>query len=140
MIFFEKIKTNLRLSFYYPNRSENFDRKHLLITFAWFLNIVLNFIFLIYETESIDEYVSSAYLITTIIGIFLSYIDTTLKTATIFRLIDESEKVFINRKRAIEICKHLFNAISLIFNVLLLFVVQDHKIHHRRQCTWKRIG
>lgn len=91
MKFFATIKANFRRCLYYPNQPRIFSAKRLLASFAAFLTIGSHVLFLCYETDDIEEYVFSGYFITTFLGVFLSFIDTTLKTNKIFSAIDEFE-------------------------------------------------
>lgn len=51
------------------------------------------YVFLFLEADTIKEYIDSIYLITATLGILISTIHTTSKTATIFTLIDMIEKI-----------------------------------------------
>lgn len=88
MEIFETIKMNLATCLYFPNQKHIFTVKRLLNIISVFLNVILLFAFLIHEADGITEYVSSAYMTVTALGIFMSMIDTMFKTNTIFVLID----------------------------------------------------
>lgn len=88
MALFKTIKIHLATCLYFPNETHIFNVKRLLATIAAFLVVVLYFAFLFYEADTVTEYVSSAYMTVATLGIFMSLIDTTFKTKTIFALID----------------------------------------------------
>lgn len=88
---------NLAKCLYYPNQTNLFNGKRLLAIFVAFSIVVSYTLFLFYEADRIVEYVSSAYLSSTTLGIFLSLIDTTLHTEAIFKLIDNDIKEITKR-------------------------------------------
>ena len=88
MKLFETIRMNLAKCLYFPNQVRLFDTKRLLATFIAFLSVISHFLFLFFGAEKMTQYVISAFWTTTILGIFCSFVHTTIKTATIFVLID----------------------------------------------------
>lgn len=119
MKFFKTIKMNLAKCLYYPNHTQLFDMKRLLITGAAFLIVVSFFLFLFYEAVSMIEYVSSAYFTTTILGIFLSFIDTTFKTKIIFTIIDDNIGGIVKKSewRYFFSRKNTFEKLYIIFRI-----------------------
>lgn len=85
---FKTIKMNLAKCCYYPNQTNHFNMKRLLAILAGFFVVVTQFAYLFHEADTVTEYVSSAYMSVSALGIFISMIDTTSKTETIFKLID----------------------------------------------------
>lgn len=62
--------------------------ERLLAILAGFFVVITQFAYLFREANTVTEYVSSAYMSVSALGIFISMIDTTCKTETIFKLID----------------------------------------------------
>lgn len=88
MDYFKTIKMNLAMCLYYPNQDHIFNVKRLRVIFAAFLVVLSYFAFLFYDAHSKTEYVTSGFMTVSALGIFISFIDTTFKTKTIFKLID----------------------------------------------------
>lgn len=88
MELFGTIRIILANCLYYPNQTHIFNVERSLVTFAAFLVVVSHFLFLFYEANDITAYVSSAYMTVTVLGVFVSFLNTTFKTKTIFALID----------------------------------------------------
>lgn len=96
MIHFETIKRNLAMCLYYPDETNIFGIKRVVATFAAFLAVASFFAYPLYEADSMEEYVFSAYFITTLFGVFCSFIHTSFKTEAIFKLAD-NEMMKISR-------------------------------------------
>ena len=62
--------------------------KRLLALFACLIGVSSFYLFLFYEANSMIEYVRSAYMCVTTLGIFISMLSTAFKTKEIFILID----------------------------------------------------
>lgn len=88
MILFDTVRKSLALSFYAPNQTRIFDKRRVLFGSIVFLSIISFFVFIFVDAHNISEYVMSAYFLTAVTGIFCSFIDTSTKTAIIFKLID----------------------------------------------------
>lgn len=73
---------------YYPNQIRIFDVRRVVVSVVGFLVVASFFAFLFHDADDMAEYVNSAYFCTTILGIYLSFLHTTIKTATIFELIN----------------------------------------------------
>lgn len=97
MELFKLIKMNLAMCLYFPNQAHIFNKKRFLAIIVAFLLVVSHFIFLFYEANSATEHLSSAYMTVGTFGIFVSLIDTTFKTNTVFILIDVAIKEIIRR-------------------------------------------
>lgn len=86
---FKTIRKNLASCLYYPNQTRLFDKKRLVASFIGFL-IVASFLkFLIDDADNMEDYAYSIYLTSAVIGIFCSFIHTTIKTPTIYVLIND---------------------------------------------------
>lgn len=90
MKFFETIVMNLAKCYYFPNQKRLFDTKRLLVTIIAFLIVISNFAYLFYEVNTVIGYVRFAYMFVTVLGIFVSFLSTIIKTKTIFILIDSN--------------------------------------------------
>lgn len=91
---FQVIKVNLMMCHLYPDRSKSvFDMRHLLFCAVFALLVTLHFLFLIYEAQTIEEYVRSMYMTATTLGISISFIATLFKTAQIFTMIQRLDGI-----------------------------------------------
>lgn len=88
MNLFETIKVNLAKCLYFPNQERQCDITRLLVNLIAMFTVVSHLLFLFFGAESVTEYVISGFWTTTTLGTFCSFIHTTIKTATIFVLID----------------------------------------------------
>ena len=85
---FKTVKLNLAKCLYFPNQTHLFNTKRLLALFAVFMGVVSFCLYLNYEADRVIEYVRSAYMTITFVGIFISLLSTISKTEVIFILID----------------------------------------------------
>lgn len=93
MEFGKTSKMNLTKCFYYPNQTHVFNSKRLLVALLGILAIGSNVLYVFRVAHDAMEYVISAFFIVTAIGIFVSFIDTSMKTAKIYSLIDFGVKI-----------------------------------------------
>lgn len=119
MEFFKTIKMNLSKCLYFPNQVHMFNMKRLLITIPSFLVVVSIFSFFFYEADNVIEYVRTAYMSVTTLGIFVSFLSTMYKTNKIFILIDiDIEQTIRKSEYAI---KETFSLIET--NTALFFLI-----------------
>ena len=88
MKYFETIKSSLAKCFYFPNQTHLFNTGRVLVLLACFVGISSFYLFLFYEANSVIEYVRSAYMCVTALGLNISIWNTISKTEVIFILID----------------------------------------------------
>lgn len=88
MKLFETIKLNLAKCLYFPNQTNLFNKKRLVVILMAFMAVVSFNLFLFCKANSVIEYVRSAYMSVTLLGIFISFLNTIFKTEIIFALID----------------------------------------------------
>lgn len=101
MQFFETNKINLARCFYYPNQTNPFNPKLVLIIFAAFLVVVSLFLFPFYEANSVIEFVRSAYMCNSLLCVYIAFLSTVFKSKLIFEFIDT------NIGAAVEKSEHL---------------------------------
>lgn len=135
MEFYESIKIILAKCFYFPNQMHIFNMKRLLAILAGLFIVVTQFAFLFCDADSITEYVSSAYMTVSALGIFISLIDTTLKTETIFKLIDNDIEVITKRSES-----RLFISFFRAQWKYSWYRFQARNVQNRSQFIWKPIG
>lgn len=86
---------------FHPNQTGFFSLKRLVVICSALLTVASFLLFLIYEADDMMESVNSAYFMTTLLGIFGSFIHISSKTATVFQLIDDDVGVVIEESKYI---------------------------------------
>lgn len=94
MVFGNMSKRNLATCLYYPNQTEIINVKRLFAIILGISPIVSISLFALFEADNPTDYVCAVYMIVVSFGTFVSFIDTTLKTAKIFSLIDLGVRIF----------------------------------------------
>lgn len=88
MELFKTMKINLAKCFFLPDQKHLFNSKRLLSIFLAIIILVIVVSFLIFEANSVIEYVRSAYLSITVIATFTNFLSYVFKTDEMFILID----------------------------------------------------
>lgn len=88
MNLFKTSKINLAKCLYFPNQTRQCNIKRLLANLVAILTVVSHLLFLFFGAEGVTDYMIAGFWTTTILGVFGSYIHTTIETETIFTLID----------------------------------------------------
>lgn len=88
MELFKTMKINLAKCFFLPDQKHLFNSKRLLSIFLAIIILVIVVSFLIFEANSVIEYVRSAYLSITVIATFINFLSYVFKTDEMFILID----------------------------------------------------
>lgn len=98
MTFGNTIKKNLAMCFYDRNQTHVLDVNRLLAIIVAIFAIGSIFLFALLEAENARDYVISAFVFAAVFGIFISFIDTSIKTTKIFSLFDANEKIIEKSK------------------------------------------
>lgn len=89
---FKIVRKDLGICFYCPNQTHILDMKRLLAVLSQIASIISIFLFVRLEADNATDYVVSAILFVAVAGVFMSFIDTSIKTTKIFSFIDTNEK------------------------------------------------
>lgn len=116
MIFFETIRKNLAECCYYPNQTHFFGLRRIMFGCTLALSLATLIMCLCNEVDSIDEYVFLAFTITTLSGTVYSFIHTSIKTSTIFVLIDSDCGAVIQNSKLVIYWFYFFCPIIDILN------------------------
>lgn len=103
MNFGNTAKKNLTTCFYYPNQTRVFDTKRLFAMTVGISTNTLTLAFALFDASNMEEYVISSYLIVTVFGISMSFIDTIFKTTKIFSLANVGENLMKKSKQPLAI-------------------------------------
>lgn len=125
MELFKTIKINLAKCLFLPNQKHLFNTKRLLSILAAFSIVVIVVLFFIFEANSAIEYVRSAYMSITAIGLLINFLSLVFKTNEIFLLIDTNFTETINKSELFQI---LFLLSLLKIIDLILFRIEMSSI------------
>lgn len=117
MKYFKKVRKNLATCLYDPNQTGLFHKKRLMVSFTALLVIGSLFMSFIGDVDNMIDFVYLAYFISAIIGAFCSFIHTSIKTPTIFVLIDDDLGGLIERGES-NIHRNFLQYINSHFNHL----------------------
>lgn len=92
------LKTKLARCLYDRNQPQLFYMKRSLTIAYCYFGISLIILFVPFEANNVTEYVTSAFVSVASIGIVTSFIDTSIKSAKVFSLIDLIEKIVNSSK------------------------------------------
>lgn len=118
---FKTVQWSLALMGYYSSQQHKFSPLQLRRALEALLIIIINFVYLFHVANTNQERIYSIFMIVTIIGIFISFVSTANKTATIFVLIEKTEKIVNEGKYTVRHTHHMI--IMTQFNIykILLF-------------------
>lgn len=107
MEIFKTIKNNFA-SIGFTKKNEQFHTEQLLRTVEGFLAIILQCLYLLFDANTIKDYMVS--ILTTTVGIFVyvAYLSTVIKTEKIFIFLDDIEDVINESKFSSHFCSTFF--------------------------------
>lgn len=124
---FKKVKINLAKCFFLPDQKHIFNSKRLL---SIFLAIIILVSFLIFEANSVIEYVRSAYLSITVIATFTNFLSYVFKTDEMFILIDTHLTETIKKSELIQ----FFSIFAKMMIELIFFRIKMPSIKTNVHC------
>lgn len=98
MELFGIVKMNLAMCLFYPNQTHILDAKRLVVMIVGVLPIGSIALFILLEADEATHYVISVFSIVATFGIFISFVDTTIKTTMIFSLVDLNVRIIEKSK------------------------------------------
>lgn len=109
------VQWSLSLMGYYNSKRQRLCIKQVRREFEALLIIILHFLYVLRVADTTQEFIYSIFMLITMTGIFISFLSTAKKTATIFILIEKIDKIYIEGRscKSILICKR-FVFFSLI--------------------------
>lgn len=114
---FETVQWSLTLMGY-SSQERGISRQQIKHGFEAILIIILHFIYLFRVANTTEEYVHSIFMLVVIIGLFISFVSTAIKTVTIFDSFKRVEKIFNKGKVNVLLDKY----IPSFLEILLLFL------------------